>query len=264
MAVSVSAAASPTPVRGQNGDWSRCSQGVSAAQYLPAGARRCACITPGHRAFWEATVLLRKLIIGLLAQLVSQPLVQSSAFTATMMLFLAAHQHWQPYREERFARAESASLLCLGLTAVLAINTQPAAGTAESAIVGINVVIVAGNVATLALLLHTWLRLCAPRQLALSNAAMRTVAQRVSLKRRRVSASTGKSPASARLASVVSAAPAHDSLSSSNRGLPSTVQSRGSAGCAMRLSVSSSVDSSFDESTSLDASVPTADKAAKH
>lgn len=140
-------------------------------------------ISPGNRAFWEATVLLRKLCVVLLARLVVEPLVQISTFVSVMVLFLTAHMQWQPYKEARFALAETVSLLCLITTASLAIDAQPAARASVDAVAGVNGVIVLVNAATLAFLLWTWLRLCAPRKISAARGVLRTSGQWVSSKK---------------------------------------------------------------------------------
>lgn len=154
-------------------------------------------IAPGNRAFWEATVLLRKLTIVLLARLVSSALVQIAAFVVAMVLFWGAHLVWEPYVERRFAQSEGMSLLCLIVTACIAITAQPAAGVPEDAVSAVNVAMVAVNAATLAVLLRTWLTLCAPQQLATAAATSAAVRRRL-WRRARASMGLGAAAPAAR------------------------------------------------------------------
>ena len=125
-------------------------------------------------------MLSRKMIIVLLARLVTHPLVQISMFVTVMMLFWGAHLVWQPYQEPRFALAEGASLLCLAVTASLTINAQPAVGAAPDAVTGVNAVVVLVNAVTQLLLLWTWLRRCAPQHIARAQGAATAVKRGVS------------------------------------------------------------------------------------
>lgn len=127
-------------------------------------------IAPDTRAFWESTVLLRKLAIVLLARLVPQPLPQVSVFVAVMLLFLTAHLVWKPYRARQFELVEGASLLCLALTACLSINAAPSAGAPPEAAALANAAILVINAIVLLLMLWTWLRLCSPRYFARARA----------------------------------------------------------------------------------------------
>lgn len=153
--------------------------------------RSAIAVAPGSRAFWESTVLVRKMATVLLARLVEQALVQASLFSALMFLFLLAHALAQPYRERRFARAEGMSLLCLALTASLAISGQPAAGPSPALLAVLNWLIVLLNAATLAMLLWTWLRVCCPRYAAAANTAVKVVRQRLPGKGRHTPISRG-------------------------------------------------------------------------
>lgn len=217
-----------------------------------ADSRRRACeacrpplITPGSRAFWESTVLVRKMAIVLMARLLVQPLVQISVFTTLMVVFLAAHILWRPYRESRFALAEGASLLCLTVTASLAINAQPAAEGSPDTVVFINAVILAVNGGTLALLLWTWLRLCSPKYAAAGKRAATVVGKRISIaspgRRHRAlgSLSSEPSPLAAQLSpddAIIAAAAASSAAAAART--PSRLRERSPVAGAARSGIS--------------------------
>lgn len=151
-------------------------------------------------------MLLRKAIIVLLARLVSQALVQISAFVVAMLLFLLAHAVWQPYSEPRFALAEGLSLLTLCVTATLAINAQPAAGATFDTIVTVNVLIVLINCGALALLLWNWTRLCCRKHAATATRVVRVVRPRLSKLAAGIRTGTGRSSLPAAAAATATSA----------------------------------------------------------
>lgn len=159
--------------------------------------RRCGpIIAHGNRAWWEATVLLRKLIIVLLSRLVAQSLVQISLFVTAITLFLVAHLLWHPYVESRFELTEGASLLSLTLTACLAINAQPSISLPEGVVTAVHITIVLVNVAALAFLLWSWLRLILPKRWAVITVVLQAAQQRLRRCRARPGASTPSSASS--------------------------------------------------------------------
>lgn len=148
--------------------------GSSAAASAGHGKRRCTCQHPvdavaacdsGNRAYWEATSLLRRALIVLLARLVPAALPQIAAFVVILTLFLTAHMLARPYRDPHFAFSEGASLLCVIMTAALAIIAQPSVEQLGGGIAA-TVLMLLINAATLGLLLRDWLVLCGPKHVA--------------------------------------------------------------------------------------------------
>lgn len=119
----------------------------------------------GNRAYWEATSLLRRALIVLLARLVPAALPQIAAFVVILTLFLTAHMLARPYRDPHFAFSEGASLLCVILTAALAIIAQPSVGQ-DGGGTAATVLMLLINAATLGLLLRDWLIRCGPKHVA--------------------------------------------------------------------------------------------------
>lgn len=188
-----------TATEPQFGEASPSAVDASAARNRPATAAdlagRCvrALVAPRQSlAFWEATVLLRKMIIVLLARLVQQALVQVALFVVMGTLFLAMHIHWRPYIDDVFHVAEGLSLICIIVTAALAAASQAGPALSVPASLAITLIMLILNFATLVYLAYVWARLCSSRHVVTARAAATTVKKRLSVVRR--ASFGGKSP----------------------------------------------------------------------
>lgn len=133
---------------------------------MPACLRRwytCARDRPSNMAWAEAIVLCRKLLVVLLARLVVNPLAQIACFETAMVGFLVVHIALRPFDAWRHQFAEGLSLVCIALTAALAILVQPAAGLAGGAAVAVTVAMLLLNLVTVAFLGLQYVQLCCGR-----------------------------------------------------------------------------------------------------
>lgn len=144
----------------------------------------------------EATVLLRKAAVVMLARLMTQALAQSSAFIVVMLLFLFATSIWRPYEDAKCLLAESCSLLCLIVTAAMTVAVQPAAGLSASASATLTILMLLINFGTLAYLCIVWARMCMARNIEKAKTTAAAVRKRLSLKPGQWPASPGAGAAS--------------------------------------------------------------------
>lgn len=188
-------------------------------------AQACTGRDRGNRAFWESTVLLRKASIVLLARLVPAALPQIACFVIIMSLFFAAHSIGRPYRDERFAFSEGASIMCVLLTAGLAIVAQPSADAGLGGATTATVLMLLINALTLLLLLRDWLGICAPKHASLVRI---TVAAAVSCWTTRCNRKCGKgASATSRKRPLMAASPSRPVVSAATMPQPSAVSAVG-------------------------------------
>lgn len=140
------------------------SRGKATCRDPSCVQRWCSCCSflrrkPENMAWYEATVLLRKGAIVMLARLVSNALMQVSLFQVLIIVCLVIHISMRPYVKWRFQFAEGASLLCIALTAALAGLVQPGARLSAAAVDGVTVLMLGLNFAVVLALAGLYVKL---------------------------------------------------------------------------------------------------------
>lgn len=122
----------------------------------------------------------RKAGIILLARLVPNALTQIAAFEILICFSIILHISLRPYAAWRHQFAEGLSLVCIMLTAALAILVQPTAGHSPAVITGVTIVMLLINAGTVAFLAQQYVALCCLRNAEHAEGLARFVRRRMS------------------------------------------------------------------------------------